>query len=318
MAVILNPVEWQGKLDQEELPCALRWHQKVTLCTQEIDETKIYRGMIGFCSDEGVKRNNGRIGAAQGPAAFRRQLSNIAWHEDDCSLIDFGDVIVECNDLEAGQELLAERVAAEIPKVSRLLVVGGGHETAYGSFCGLYKALGKDCKIGIINLDAHFDLRCPGDSGASSGTPFYQIQTLVGADDFHYFCLGLAEEANTQALFHRADSWGVTYRKDKQVKENDLEEIKIELENFAQTCDALYLTIDMDVLPHYQAPGVSAPAVRGVELRVIESIIGLVISSSRYCTYGLPLVEITELNPSFDPQGVTARTAGVLAGQMLK
>jgi len=318
MALILKPVKWQGKLDQEELPCALRWHQRALPYAEDIQRLSEYSGLIGFCCDEGVKRNNGRIGAAKGPAVFRRQLSNLAWHEDNYSLIDFGDVAVEDKQLEIGQELLAEQVAAMLPKVSRLLVVGGGHETAYGSFCGLYRSLGSDCKIGIINLDAHFDLRRPSALGASSGTPFYQIQALTGEDNFHYCCMGISREANTQALFRRAQEWGVTYRTDEQMQKSDLAQIKIELEEFAHVCDALYLTIDMDVLPHYQAPGVSAPAVRGVELSVIESVIDLVIRSAKHCRFGLPLVELTELNPNFDPQEVTARTAAMLAGRMLK
>jgi formiminoglutamase len=317
MVMITKPSEWQGREDLEEAPWALRWHHRVIPSPDGLFDSNQYRGLIGFCCDVGVNRNNGRIGAAEGPAALRGQLRNIALHDDDFQLIDFGDVVVTDEELEAGQQQLAEQVAAVITQVGRLLVVGGGHETAYGSFCGLHKALGADSRIGIINLDAHFDLRRPGNLGPSSGTPFFQIQALTGADKFHYCCMGVAREANTEALFRRADEWGVHYRTDTEMRSADLEQINTELKSFAQTCDALYLTIDMDVLPHYQAPGVSAPAVRGVSLDVIEAVIDQVIDSAQYCRFGLPLVELTELNPSHDPQRVTARTAAVLAGRML-
>ncbi|MEH6442665.1 MAG: formimidoylglutamase [Oceanospirillaceae bacterium] len=294
------------------------WHQQITPYASNLGDISESVGLIGFCCDAGVKRNNGRVGASQGPTAFRDHMRKVACHNTLSSTIDFGDIVVIDDQLEAGQKELSVLVAKQVQQVKRLLVIGGGHETAYGTFCGLHEALGADCKIGIINLDAHFDLRQPGDAGASSGTPFYQIQALTGPDNFYYFCMGLARESNTQILFDRADEWGVMYRTDSQMKHSDLDQIKRELQSFAQSCDALYLTIDMDVLPHYQAPGVSAPAVRGVDLDVIESVIDQVIDCAQYCRFGLPVVELTELNPNHDPQGVTARTAAFLANRMLK
>lgn len=101
------------------------------------------------------------------------------------------------------------------------------------------------------------------------------------------------------------------------MKPEHLTAIGAEIDAFAQQVDALYLTIDLDVLPHYQAPGVSAPASRGVNLEVIEAVVAFVQHSARHCRFGLPLVELTELNPSCDMQGVTARTAAVLANALL-
>ncbi|MBL4613850.1 MAG: formimidoylglutamase [Magnetovibrio sp.] len=319
MATIQKPIKWQGRDDLEEPSPAQRWHHRVVLSpTDDALDPAQCCGLIGFACDAGVTRNRGRSGAAAGPAALREQLRNLSWHGGDRHLIDFGNVVVEDDGLEAGHKLLATQVADALAKVARLLVVGGGHETAFGSFSGLHKALGADTKIGIINLDAHFDLRRPGPAGPSSGTPFFQIEALSGADNFHYFCLGVAKETNAQALFQRADDWAVRYRLDTEMSMTQLAQIKAELAAFTKPLDALYLTIDMDVLPHYQAPGVSAPAVRGVAFEVIEAVIGQVIECAQDCRFGLPLVELTELNPSYDLQGVTARTAAVLASALLK
>ena len=49
------------------------------------------------------------------------------------------------------------------------VVLGGGHETAYGSHLGL----GPRPRLGVLNLDAHFDLREA--ERPTSGTPFRQI-----------------------------------------------------------------------------------------------------------------------------------------------
>jgi len=53
------------------------------------------------------------------------------------------------------------------------IVLGGSHELAYGHFNGIVNHLKKQTKnsskVGIINFDAHFDLR-PYDNQGSSGT----------------------------------------------------------------------------------------------------------------------------------------------------
>lgn len=313
-----NPTPWQGRNDQEEAPFGRRWHHQVVMANTEshlMSSDSI--GLLGFACDLGVKRNLGRQGAAEGPLALRDKLRNLAWNGGDRKLVDFGDVKVEGEDLEAGQARLAEEIGRAVPRISRLLVVGGGHETALGSFAGLRKALGPEASIGIINLDAHFDLRRPGPQGTSSGTPFFQAQSLAGAKNFHYYCLGISREANTEGLFRRAQEWGVKYCFDHEMTLADMPQLQEDLCAFAGTLDALYLTVDLDVLPHYQAPGVSAPAARGVDLAVIEKTIDLVIASAQQCRFGLPLVEISELNPMYDQQGVSARTAAMLACRML-
>lgn len=313
-----RPTPWEGRNDQDEEPFGRRWHHRVVMANTE---THLVRsesiGLLGFACDLGVKRNLGRQGAAEGPMALRDKLRNLAWHWGNRKLVDFGDIKIEDEDLETGQAQLSEEIVKAIPEVSRLLVVGGGHETAFGSFAGLQKALGPEASIGIINLDAHFDLRRPGFQGSSSGTPFYQAQTLTGTKNFHYYCLGLSRESNTESLFRRAQEWGVMYRFDHEMTLTDMPQLQADLFAFTEPLDALYLTVDLDVLPHYQAPGVSAPAARGVDLAVIEKTIDLVIDSAKQCRLGLPLVEISELNPMYDQQGVTASTAAMLACRML-
>lgn len=308
---------WFGRTDPEEGDLAIRWHHQVSLTPTGDPSTNV--GLIGFASDAGVKRNKGRPGAAAGPAAIRRQLANFAWHEQPgLKVTDFGTVSVDDEQLEVGQQTLAEHIARALPQVRRLLVMGGGHETAWGSFSGLSKVYAPAShRIGIINLDAHFDLRKTGPQGPSSGTPFAQIADAVGKDGFHYCCLGVARSSNIPSLFATADELGVSYREDHAMTVSDLPDIRRQLQSFCQGLDLVYLTIDLDVLPHYQAPGVSAPAAQGVSLEVVQAILKEVDGLARQLPLGMPLVEISELNPETDHSGVTARTAALLADTLL-
>lgn len=309
--------DWKGRTDSEEGDDAIRWHHRVSSVPEDRADSTV--GVLGFACDAGVRRNRGRLGAAGGPFALRSQLANLAWHGDnDLSAVDFGTVTVAGDDLENGQAELALHVADALPLVRRLLVVGGGHETAWGSFSGLAKVLDPTrLRTGIINLDAHFDLRMTGKQGGSSGTPFAQIAGQYGKDAFHYCCLGVSRTSNTRSLFERAREFGVSYREDRDMCVSDIPEVLEQVRAFCEGLDLVYLTIDLDVLPHYQAPGVSAPAARGVALEVVQAVIEEVERLSGSMPRGMPLVEISELNPEFDESGVTAKTAALLADTLL-
>ena len=81
--------------------------------------------------------------------------------------------------------------------------------------------------------------------------------------------------------------------------------------------DLIYLTICLDVLPHYQAPGVSAAAIRGVPLTVIEYLISHILDRCAQMKRPIPVTDIVELSPPHDQNQVTARTAAIFARQLL-
>ena len=303
---ILPPQPWTGRHDPEDGDGAVRLHNLVS------DDAP--RALIGFACDAGVARNKGRPGAHDGPAALRSALANLAAPEDAISFKDLGDIEVVGDDLEDGQNALAEAIGEALETHDRLIVLGGGHETAFGSFSGLRRKF-PDSQIGIINLDAHLDLRLVGEAGPSSGTPFAQIRDL-DPDRFDYLCLGIAAESNTAALMNRAHSWGVNTVSDHALIA-DCQAADQRIDEIVERSDIIYLTIDIDVLPHYQAPGVSAPAARGVPLATIEHMVNHVLQTCHRTGASCPLTDIVELSPPNDQDNVTARTAALLIRTML-
>lgn len=299
---------WRGRVDPE--PDSLRWHQVVRpLATAAAAAPGV--ALLGFACDEGVRRNQGRPGAAAGPAAIRHALANLAWHRAGPAW-EAGDVACADGDLEAAQARLAARVAALLAGGHFPLVLGGGHELAYGSWRGLADHLaarrGPPPRIGIVNLDAHFDLRDPA-RAHSSGTPFAQIAEDCAARGwpFRYACLGVSRAANTRALFARAAALGVLVREDRELTPAGMDAVGAELDAFIAGSEHIQLTIDLDVLPAAEAPGVSAPAARGVPLALLEPLVERVRDSGK-----LRLAELAELNPGFDIDHRTARVAARL------
>ncbi|MCG6657249.1 formimidoylglutamase [Halomonas campisalis] len=299
---------WAGREDPEA--DSLRWHQVVEPLPQAPATPGV--ALVGFACDAGVARNQGRVGAAKGPRALRKALAPLAWHRLGPAY-DAGDIACHGDsDMEAAQGRLAERVDALLAKSLLPIVLGGGHEVAFGSWSGLARHLeagdGPAPRVGIINFDAHFDLRDPAHV-RSSGTPFAQI--AEGCESrgwpFHYACLGVSRAANTRALFNRAQELGVLVREDHEITPARLAAVGSELDAFIGRCDLIYLTLDLDVLPAAEAPGVSAPAAHGVPLALLEPLLSRVRDSGK-----LALVDLAELNPDFDIDGHTAKAAARL------
>ena len=305
---------WRGRVDAQEGAQGRRWHQIVRPFEYQTEGI----ALIGFACDAGVARNHGRVGASAGPQALRAALSNLPVRRCE-TVVDAGDVVCDADErLEAAQAELSKSLADLLGRGLFPITLGGGHEVAFGSWGGLASHLADRVarpgapRIGIVNLDAHFDLRLA--DRASSGTPFRQIAQDCAARGwpFHYCCLGVSEFANTPALFERARTLGVTWLCDEQMGMTRLPSTLATLDGFLQGVDHVYLTLCLDVLPSAVAPGVSAPAAHGVDLAVVETIIDRVIASRK-----LRLADVAELNPRLDVDDRTARVAARLVGRLV-
>ncbi len=298
---------WSGRIDPGD--AALRWHQLMAGPDDHAPGTCL----LGFASDLGVRLNHGRPGAAEGPDALRRALGNLPARAD-ARLYDAGTVIV-ADDLAAGQQAYADRLAALLGAGHTVIGLGGGHEIAWGSYRGLAQHLdagGEPARIGIVNFDAHFDLREPREGG-TSGTPFRQIADDCGGRGagFHYLCLGVSEAANTRALFDFADAAGVRYLTDIDCSEERAAPL---LEALVAEVDAVYVTVCLDALPGAVAPGVSAPAAFGLSLEFVIRCLRRLRAMSPERPW--PVADIAELNPRYDADGRTARTAARLVWEL--
>ncbi|WP_369046217.1 formimidoylglutamase [Sinomonas sp. P10A9] len=271
--------------------------------------------LLGFRSEEGVRRNKGRLGAIEGPGAIRAALGPLAFHLGR-DVFDAGDVTVVTGgdefpgDLEGGQERFGTALAAALDGGALTVGLGGGHETAFASYLGVAGSQRSGgVRVGVLNLDAHFDLR--DEERGTSGTPFLQMARAEAAEgrSLQYAVLGISRPNNTRALFDRADELGVRYLLDEYTTRETAETF---VEDFLADLDAVYLTIDLDLLPAAVAPGVSAPAAVGVPLEVIIAVVRRVAASGK-----LLHADLAELNPAVDIDGRTARIAARLVDTIL-
>lgn len=267
-------------------------------------------GFIGFACHEGVRRNQGRLGANNGPDAIRKALSSFPVSMQEPAIFyDFGNIVCKDQGLEEAQDILGEVVADMLNNHIRPIVLGGGHETAWGNYLGIRAAYpNKD--LGIVNFDSHFDLRPLSKEGlGNSGTSFLQMyeDRKSTNQNFNYYCLGVQSTANTESLFEKSNELNVSMLLADEFHEAGTE-ASVELcDEIISSKDYIYLSICLDVFAAPFAPGVSAIQPLGLlPWHVIPAIRRLAASQK------VVSLDICELCPPFDKDEMTAKLAASL------
>ncbi|GAF61469.1 LOW QUALITY PROTEIN: formiminoglutamase [Psychrobacter sp. JCM 18903] len=319
---------WTGRAEPFETARARYWYQ----LAKPYEDQNI--GLIGFACDQGVSRNQGRVGARAAPPLIRRAFATLPVIAElqkrfdgqlSTLLGDAGDIYCHDDDdfaahtLEQAQLKYADKVSAIVKQGGLPIGLGGGHAIAYGSFLGLWQALENESEanatlpIGIINFDAHLDIRQS--DVATSGTPFRQIAEHLDAhvQPFHYCCIGVSRFSNTAALFDRAEQLGVHIISDEDCHYQPRQILADQVISFINQVDVVYLTIDMDCLPASVVPGVSAPAAYGIELGFVERMVKTIMATGK-----VKMADIAEINPTFDIDARSCKVAARLLATIIE
>lgn len=331
--------QWTGRAEPFESERACYWYQLAQPYAFDSDISSAGQriGLVGFACDQGVRRNQGRIGARAAPPLIRSAFAKLPVIAElqknfdgnlSTLLGDAGDIHCQDNDdfaeqlLEQAQQQYADVISNVIQQGSLPIGLGGGHAMAYGSFLGLWQAL-QQANVndrpdsapitGIINFDAHLDIRQS--DVATSGTPFRQIAEHLDeqGQPFNYCCIGVSRFSNTAALFDRADKLGVLVISDEDCTNKKWKKIAAQIVSFIDSVDILYLTIDMDCLPSSIVPGVSAPAAYGINLAFVERAVKLIMASGK-----VKIADIAEINPTYDIDARSCKVAARLLATIIE
>jgi formiminoglutamase len=167
-------------------------------------------------------------------------------------------------------------------------------------------------KVGLITLDAHFDLR-ETDQGPLNGNP---IRCLLedGLPGANICQVGLGPYANTGKMHRDALEAGIGVFTIADCKARGIRSVLEEAQSRLGHVDAVMIDFDIDVIDRSQCPG--APGARAGGMPV-----DMFFAAARYLAAQrqVKLVDLTEFDPSLDVSDITALTAGrwvceVLAG----
>jgi formiminoglutamase len=265
--------------------------------------------ILGFPSDEGVRRNGGRVGAARGPSAIRSALYRLTPDPRSAQFAellgrtrDLGDLAVT-GDVEADQQQLGDTIGPYIQQGSFVIVLGGGHEASYGHFLGYVQA-GR--KPEIINWDAHADVRELADGKAHSGSPFRQALQHQSAACRRYTVAGLQPHA--VAREHAA----FVERHGRLIWRNDISPERV-AQLYRSVDHPTLVSFDLDAVSEAEAPGVSAPNAAG-----LTSDLWLEAAYLAGRSAAVSSADVVELNPALDQDGRTARLGALTVWWLLR
>jgi formiminoglutamase len=265
--------------------------------------------IVGFPTDEGVRRNGGRVGAAEGPAALRHALYRLTPdarcgpHLELLSRTrDLGDVPTSA-DLESDQRSLAEVLEPHLSREAFVIVLGGGHETSYGHFLGYVRA-GR--QVEILNWDAHPDVRELTRGQAHSGSPFRQAIEDPSELCRRYTVAGLQPQAVAHHHVEFVRQHGRAIWRD-EVSPRVVQELS------RGSRAPLLVSFDLDAVGQPEAPGVSAPSPVG-----LGTVLWFAAAYAAGQSPAVTSADIVELNPRVDVGGQTARVAALTAWWLLR
>ncbi|MFM2229005.1 MAG: hypothetical protein RL607_263 [Bacteroidota bacterium] len=225
--------------------------------------------LFGIPEDIGVRANNGRAGASTAWDSAIKSIANIQ-HNRFCkgsNLIVLGTLDTTNFNEEAeglqfnstpDRKKFGEIVSKIDKEVSHIistivkcgkipLIIGGGHNNAYGNIKGT--ALSKGKPINAINLDAHSDFRIM--EGRHSGNGF----SYAFEEGFlkKYFIFGLHESYTSKNVLDQLKSLKdkIQYNTYDAIKVRGEKEFRLEMQiayDFIKT-DPYGIEIDMDALP---------------------------------------------------------------------
>lgn len=264
-------------------------------------------GVVGFPFDGTCIS---RSGANMGPRAIRAASTQTRHYHfeydtnlrDHYEMADCGDVPVVPGNVAASLDRGADLLKTLLDAGAMPVMLGGDHVTTVSGV----RALGAHADDpGLVLIDTHFDTA---DEVAGERynhcCPIARAVDEGGFDPEKISIIGLSAPTNPREELEVALEQGMNLYSLDEVARRGAATVAREATAKANNgSDAVYLTLDIDVLDAGAAPGTGVPTNGGLYTRELLQILGVVASE------GVDAVDIVETSPQLDPAGVTPRMA---------
>ncbi len=252
--------------------------------------------------DEGIWRNSGRAGAALAPTEIRRSFYKLTAPSElqEGDLMDLGDTSFD-GSLEEIHERHFQVVHSLLEDGKKVLILGGGNDLSYPDGKAMQAAFSNFI---AVNVDAHLDIRK--NDICNSGTPYRQLieERLLSPQNF--FEIGIQLHANSVAYIEDAKKWGIGIVYLNELYSSSITDCLEKTIHHPRQSTTM-LGFDMDAIKAADAPGVSAPSPIGLTAEQAQFLVAYL---SEF--FSVEIMEITEVNPLFDIDFRTSKTAAIL------
>jgi agmatinase len=214
-------------------------------------------------------------------------------------VVDAGDVIMPSGDTQTSLDRLEDAVAKVATAGTMPLVLGGDHTIALPDVTGVARHHGFG-RVSVIHFDAHADT---GDTQWGSllghGTPMRRLIESGAARGDRFLQIGLRGYWPGPDVLAWMAEQGMRSYEMTEVVTRGLDAVLDEAFEIATDgCDAVFLSVDIDVVDPGMAPGTGTPEPGGLTSRQL-------LDAVRRIGLELPLagMDLVELAPPFDGPG---------------
>jgi agmatinase len=243
-------------------------------------------------------------GCRFGPDVIRDAFNNIEiFHPDlgiDLETANIEDLGNTTHTVVASEMLdMVRKVTKELVEKNRqLFILGGEHLITYGTYMSFPK------NTGYVVFDAHYDLRDEyADIKLSHASYLRRIVEERGAENILH--VGARAFVKEELAFLKEHN--IKTITDKEIRQGKGPQM---LKDHVSSFDALYTSLDLDVLDPAFAPGVGNPEAAGITSR---ELFDMIHSFENKQVNG---IDIVELNPNYD-NGATASLAAKVMSTLI-
>jgi formiminoglutamase len=249
------------------------------------------------------------------PGVIRTALKRISVYDletgTDLSALgvfDAGDVPVTGLSPAQAFTPICDAVRRQAGARALTILLGGNNAVTRGGVHGADATLKR---VGLLTLDAHFDLRDT-EGGLNNGNP---IQALLddGLPGAHVSQIGLAPFANTKKAHDKATSAGISVHTLGACCERGVVVlVRGEIERLSRLCDTIYVDFDIDVIDRAQMPAAPGARAGGIPVRDFFAAARVIAAHPK-----VRCVDLTEFDPSRDVGDIGALTAARWLAEIL-
>jgi arginase family enzyme len=250
-------------------------------------------------------------------AELRKVLRRIGRYDVDSgkelssTICDSGDLVLAGLSIEEATPCIRDAVEVSVAAHELTLLIGGNNAVTRPGVLGLADALRVPLnRVGLITLDAHFDLRDT-DAGLGNGNPVRALRE-DGLPGVNICQIGLAPWANSRAMHEDALDGGHLVLTAREVRENGAAWAMDQALARLEPLDAILLDCDIDVIDRSQFP--AAPGARAGGLTPYDFFEAVKLAAA---FPKVRVIDLTEWDPPLDPTDLSALTAGRWLAEVL-
>jgi arginase family enzyme len=239
------------------------------------------------------------------PSLLRATLRRIGLYDVETKrelatrVADHGDAAIDGMTIEAATAPIRVLCAASVARHALTLVIGGNNAVTRPVVHALGQPL---AEVGLITLDAHFDLRDT-DDGLGNGNPVRALRD-DGLPGRNIAQIGLAPFANSAAMHRDALDGGHLVVTIADVRRDGIARaVEAALAHLAH-CEQIVVDCDIDVIDRGQFPGAPGARPGGMAAHDFFAGVRMLAASPK-----VRAIDLTEWDPSLDPSDLSALTA---------